>query len=412
MRIIVRSGLALAVSVLLARLAPAQIQPADRGYLNPVPIVDLLSNASVQEELKLSDEQVTRLQKIPQELRIKNKKKWDAIFKQYQAYLKDADRVRKKIETQTRTAILAVFKPEQANRLRQIELQALGTRAFEQDDVQKALKLTERQKEHLKLIQGVLDMGIRFDRGMTFQMWLDKLESLNRSSLEKMQGKLSTDQKMTWTKLIGDPFPGLRRLSLRGLWFSKVTSERVGTLPLTKSVQEELKLGEEQVAQITKIPVLVKVKNQEELDRVAKERQKYFTSTGGLTRTTQDETIKRMLDILKPEQRRRLRQIEIQQAGMDAFTREDVQKQLKLTSEQKKDIRAISDDIFKQIVNARKELLRNPQKVTEVRRKLVGLRKTGMEKMISQLTDPQRKIWKAMAGPPFELKPGTPKRRN
>jgi hypothetical protein len=51
--------------------------------------------------------------------------------------------------------------------------------------------------------------------------------------------------------------------------------------------------------------------------------------------------------VLKPEQLKRLRQIENQQAGINVFTKEEVQKALKLNDDQKEKIDTLVKDYQK-----------------------------------------------------------------
>src|SRR5690349_6945819 len=72
-----------------------------------------------------------------------------------------------------------------------------------------------------------------------------------------------------------------------------------------------------------------------------------------LTKEINDETMKGVSKVLKPEQLTRLKQIELQRASFAAFTRPDVQEALKLTTEQKEKVKTITDEANKDIQAAR-----------------------------------------------------------
>jgi hypothetical protein len=124
------------------------------------------------------------------------------------------------------------------------------------------------------------------------------------------------------------------------------------------------------------------------------------------------ETEKFVKDTLKPEQQKRLKQIQRQQAGIRAFQEEDVAKALKLTDEQKSDIGKLSEDIQ----NQGRELFQSAQgdreKMQEIRKKMETLNKEAMEKVQKMLTPDQKKEWKELTGEPFTVRfeggPGGP----
>lgn len=108
----------------------------------------------------------------------------------------------------------------------------------------------------------------------------------------------------------------------------------------------------------------------------------------------QDINNKAVASVLKPEQVKRLHQIETQQAGLGAFSRADVVTALKLTDEQKETISAISRDL----ASDRRELLgggrqggggfgrRDP----EVTKKLETLTKDALANAVKVLSDEQK----------------------
>src|SRR5262249_18156689 len=109
---------------------------------------------------------------------------------------------------------------------------------------------------------------------------------------------------------------------------------------------------------------------------------------------------------LKPEQLKRLKQLQLQRRGNQAFTDEKVQKTLKFTGEQKEQVDTILKDSAKQM----RELF--PRRgggggdrgnFEEARKKMAELNKETTKKIQDVLTADQKKQWKAMVGSAFKF---------
>jgi hypothetical protein len=123
------------------------------------------------------------------------------------------------------------------------------------------------------------------------------------------------------------------------------------------------------------------------------------------------ETAKGLAGILKPEQEKRYKQISLQAQGARAFQDPEVQKQLKLTDDQKASLKTIMEDAAKE----QQELRQGAQggNRQEAGQKMAALRKETMEKAQNVLTDAQKTTWKDVIGKPFAIKferPGGPRR--
>jgi hypothetical protein len=107
-------------------------------------------------------------------------------------------------------------------------------------------------------------------------------------------------------------------------------------------------------------------------------------------------------DVLQPAQQDRLRQLTLQQEGAFALGRDDVRKELKITQEQMKKFMAVVQDLQGKVQALVKEAQSggNPE---EIRPKIEQLRKDHARELEAVLTDAQKKQWKEMLGPPFEL---------
>lgn len=119
-------------------------------------------------------------------------------------------------------------------------------------------------------------------------------------------------------------------------------------------------------------------------------------------KNAREKLARNLKDVLRPEQRDRLRQVTLQQEGGLALGREEVRKELKITQDQMKQFMAISQDLQKQVEALVKQVQAggNP---AEIRPKIEQVRKDHGRKLETVLTDAQKKQWKEMLGPPFEL---------
>lgn len=213
-KIVLATGLAL----LLASAGQAQEQkqrrpqagqfPGGRGMGFGGPGM-LLRNEGVQKELKLEKEQVEKAEEALK-----------GVMGKYQdqfAKLRDLGReeAREKmqemmtsINTESMKALDSVLKPEQVARLKQIQLQQEGAQAFAKPEIQKALKLSDDQKEKVKLITEDYDKERRalFQPGGNVQGGFEKMGALRKETMERVQAVLTDEQRKAWKELTGEPF--------------------------------------------------------------------------------------------------------------------------------------------------------------------------------------------------------------
>ncbi len=108
---------------------------------------------------------------------------------------------------------------------------------------------------------------------------------------------------------------------------------------------------------------------------------------------------KALADALTPEQAKRLKQIQLQQRGAEAFSDPEVATALKLTEDQKEKIQTIREDARKEMTDLFKNAAGNRE---EAFKKMAGMRKEIAEKVTAVLNAEQKKMWKEMLGEPFE----------
>src|SRR5207253_5339543 len=102
----------------------------------------LLQNPGVKKELKLSDNQVKKITETTESIRDKHRDEFEALGKLEGGERREkGQELRKKVSDETQKALAEILKPEQSKRLKEIQLQQEGARAFNDPEVQKALNL-------------------------------------------------------------------------------------------------------------------------------------------------------------------------------------------------------------------------------------------------------------------------------
>ncbi|MBY0514768.1 MAG: Spy/CpxP family protein refolding chaperone [Gemmataceae bacterium] len=189
----------------------------------------LVTNKAVQEDLKLTEDQVVKLNDWAKGQREKTaatmkEKLADIDFKSDEGRAKlaamNAENTKAAYAELEKSGIL---KPEQVKRVRQIDRQNQGTRFYTSAEAKETLKLTEEQNAKIK---GIVDeagkdaQAIRTEAGIggnkggkgtkVDQAKVDeatkKIEKVNASAREKVNDVLTADQKGQVKDLMGDPF--------------------------------------------------------------------------------------------------------------------------------------------------------------------------------------------------------------
>jgi hypothetical protein len=182
-------------------------------------------------------------------------------------------------------------------------------------------------------------------------------------------------------------------------------------LATNKSVQQELKLTEEQVKKVGETVAEVDKKHEDDLAEIRKieDMMERGTKMRELMATKTTEVNKALADILKPDQLKRYKQIELQQRANSpfggglagVFATPEIATELKLTDDQKEKIKGIGEDFQKDAADARANAGGDFAAMQE---KMTAMRKEVTTKITGLLTDEQKKTWKEMTGEPFEVK--------
>ncbi len=213
MRTFAKMALSVAVVAMAASVSMAQRQPGGRGGMGQPEGPMLLANKSVQEELKISDDQKKELTTLQEKMRegmtkafTDNKDDKDARTKAMKEVTDDA--------TKSFTKVADGLKDDQKKRFKQIQVQVKGIKAFEDEDVAKSLKLTDKQKDDAKAKADELDKDRRaimqeLGRQATAEQRAEatkKVADMTTKATDSVISSLSDDQKKTWKELTGDKF--------------------------------------------------------------------------------------------------------------------------------------------------------------------------------------------------------------
>ena len=203
-------GLLLSALVLTAPAARAQEGPGrggqPRGGFGGGAM--LLSQKSVQEELKLNEDQVKKVDEL--------------LAKQRESFGDSRDlsrEERQKRFTESREAsqkaVGAILNEEQQKRYKQVSLQLQGAGALGDPEVAASLGLSDEQKKSVAEIQSAAreEMRSQFQGGGGDR---EKFRAARDATNEKLQGVLTPEQKTKWQELAGEPFKGELQAPQRG----------------------------------------------------------------------------------------------------------------------------------------------------------------------------------------------------
>lgn len=167
----------------------------------------LLGNKGVQKELKLSDEQIKKIDEFTQ----KNGEKMREAFQAGDR--EKTQEIMKEIATESQKFIKDNLNADQQKRIKQIQRQTMRAAAFNDEETAKELKLTDEQKDDIKKLNDDLGsqvrelrQGVDFQDQEKMQEIRKKSDSLQKEVMEKIAKMLTPDQKKAWKELTGEPF--------------------------------------------------------------------------------------------------------------------------------------------------------------------------------------------------------------
>jgi hypothetical protein len=165
----------------------------------------LLTQESVQKDLKLSDDQVKQLKDVATKANEARQGLRDIEDR--------AERTKKaqEIAKESETAVAKILSKDQTKRLKEITLQVQGARAFANAAVAKELNFTDDQKKQLKAIQDDAQKAMqeaRQDAAGDREAMAKKMAEINQSTNEKAAKVLTDEQKTKWKEMTGKKFEG------------------------------------------------------------------------------------------------------------------------------------------------------------------------------------------------------------
>jgi Spy/CpxP family protein refolding chaperone len=173
-------------------------------------------------------------------------------------------------------------------------------------------------------------------------------------------------------------------------------------LLLNKSVQEELKLTDDQKAALTKI----QTKQREEMKKAFEsgDKEKARETFQTIQQATNKE-IAKVADTLSADQKKRFKQIRVQVGGLAAFSDAEIAKDLNLTDKQKEEIKGIEEDSRRDVGEIFKDAQGDPERMREAQQKIQKVRADATAKALKALNEDQQAKYKEMTGAKFDFRP-------
>jgi gas vesicle protein len=201
--------LALACGLAALISAPAQAQQGrgGRGFGGAGP---LLTNKGVQKEINASEEQISKLTTLGEEISGKQREAFQGLQDlSMEERREKMQKIQATIQADVNKGLVEILKPEQVKRFHQIQTQQAGVRSFSTPRVVEALKLTDEQKEKVKginqeLMTSMTSLREEFQNDREGAM--KKMGELNKAANEKALELLTSEQKTTWKELTGAPY--------------------------------------------------------------------------------------------------------------------------------------------------------------------------------------------------------------
>ena len=206
MRTMVRTLLGLGLVALLASPAAAQ---GRGGRMMGGNLAFLITNQSVQQELKLDDKQVDKAKDLAE----KSREEMQEKFQGFQDLSPEERRTKgQEIMRELNASILKsageFLKPEQITRLKQISYQQRGATTFLDPEVQKKLNLSDSQKSQIQALiqESFSQMPSREEFQDDREAAMKKMRELTQKVLAESEKKLNDEQQKSWKELLGSPF--------------------------------------------------------------------------------------------------------------------------------------------------------------------------------------------------------------
>jgi hypothetical protein len=209
----------------LVVLTAARAQPTSDNLLTRASgnVASLLANKAVQEELKMSNDEVdkvrawtkafrTKAEEIRKDKgvdRIRDTKKSEPLPSEDMQKIDAANSV---IRKESYKELGGILSKAQVERLKQIDLQNMGIDSFLDDEVGSELKLTETQKTafqklRIDVTKAAFDLIEEAIQGVTrVEIAQEKIQKSLKECCDKAVAMLSPEQMKKWQEMTGKPF--------------------------------------------------------------------------------------------------------------------------------------------------------------------------------------------------------------
>jgi hypothetical protein len=177
-------------------------------------------------------------------------------------------------------------------------------------------------------------------------------------------------------------------------------------LIMKEDVQADLQLSAEQILKAKEIVHAIRQSHRKEFDAALQDPASASNrrpTIAAILQSISRQSLARFEGPLRPEQITRLKQIELQERGVQALAAPEVEKSLHLTAEQKAKLAEIARE-FDSAVHPTLGGAAKQKDSSAVLRHMLETRRRLMDKAVAILTPEQKKTWSTLAGPPFDFK--------
>jgi len=168
----------------------------------------LLNNKSVQTELKMTQEQVDKIAETNKQFREDHKEDFQKMMDQ-DTSMEDRQALGKKIADEATKNVNKILDADQQKRLKEIQNQQMGVGLLQQEESQKALSLTDDQKDKIKTIQEDMMKEVRemMQGGGGFDPEnMKKMQGLRKEAMSNAMKVLNEKQQASVKEMLGKPF--------------------------------------------------------------------------------------------------------------------------------------------------------------------------------------------------------------
>jgi hypothetical protein len=378
--------------------------------------VNLLLNGSVQAELKIGAGEGAKLKGLAAEVRARHEPAAREVADLQRAWTDQLQAHTRALADAEARAVADALTPEQLSRLRQLEWQRRGPFFFGEAETHEALKMTPEQVAAARSDLIALRREVRPSFGprdpAAEKEQQEKAAAAFKRAEAALVARLDDGQKKRLRGLLGEPLPGLP-VEPQVRPARATPAAAAAELVELEAVRAELKLTKDQADKLTRAPADAAAATRGLRDKIDRARQDYGAKQAAAAKALADDLDKELLGCLRPEQIKRLRQIEVQRKSLNAFADEKVLAALKLSDDQKAALaRMLPEEqtaLLRASLQARQDARDKSgtrrEQTEQARLKVEALSRAAVEKVAGALPPEARAAWQGLVGAPFDYKP-------